>query len=334
MDTTSSARFSGCCISVHESRRPFVARTTVRIGTRGSPLALVQTRLVHAALAAAHPDTTFAIETITTTGDAVRDVPLHQIGGAGAFTKELEQALRAAQVDVAVHSLKDLPTTVAEGLCVGAVPGREDARDALVSGAGGVLAALPHGAAVGTSSVRRKAQLLAQRPDLRISDIRGNVDTRLRKVRDGEYDATVLAFAGLRRLDREAEVSEVLPFEVMLPAPGQGALGVECRDEPRWRRLLAPIHDAEVAACVHAERAFLDACGGGCSVPVGAHAEVGAGVLTLRAVVVAVDGSATFAGHRSGDPAHAETMGRELAASVLAEGAAEIIDGVLRSRAT
>ncbi len=304
----------------------------VRIGTRGSTLARTQAGLVQAALAAAHPDREFVLELITTTGDHTQGVPLHQLGGAGAFTKELEDALRDGRVDVAVHSLKDLPTAVANGLCIGAVPGREDARDALVSREGATLAALPAGATVGTSSVRRRAQLLAVRPDVHVQDIRGNVDTRLDKVRRGECDATILAYAGLRRLGCGDQASEVLSFEVMLPAPAQGALGVECRDEPEWRALLAPIHAADIAACVQAERGFLDACGGGCSVPVGAYAVLRDGALDLRGAVVAVDGTRTFARSATGPLDQPEALGRTLAQQVLDAGAADIIDDLLRSR--
>jgi hydroxymethylbilane synthase len=245
-----------------------------------------------AALQAAWPGLECTIEPFITQGDKTLDRPLPEIGGKGLFTLELENGLREGRIDLAVHSLKDLPVDDAPGLILGAILGRADVRDVLVAKSGRSLDELPAGAVVGTSSLRRQAQLLALHPELIVRSIRGNVETRIQKALHGEYDATLLAGAGVTRLGLDAQISQWLPLEVMLPAPGQGALAVQCRaDDERTLELLAAIHNDEVAQAVTAERAFLAGLGGGCSIPVGAYATVNDGTIHLIGLVAAVDGS-------------------------------------------
>lgn len=265
---------------------------SVRIGARRSALSRRQVDLVVALLSAAHPRLRIDVEVFTTTGDRRLETPLPEIGGKGVFTEELEEALLDGRIDLAVHSLKDLPTQERPGLTIGATPEREDVADVLVSRAGRPLADLPPGAVVGTSSLRRAAQLRRARPDLRIASIRGNVETRLRKAfdPDGEVDAIVLARAGLARLDLLDRAVEPLPLSTMLPAPGQAALAVQCRDDPAWLALLGPIHHAETGLATTAERAFLAGLGGGCAAPVAAYGFIERGVLDLRGRVLSVDG--------------------------------------------
>jgi hydroxymethylbilane synthase len=266
----------------------------VRLGTRSSALARWQTEYVRGLLRHAWPQVRTIVHTITTHGDRVLDTPLPMVGGKGLFTAELEAALHNHTIDLAVHSLKDLPTALSEGLVVGAIPPRANPADVLVSRCGYTLATLPHGATVGTSSHRRAAQILAQRPDLRIADLRGNVDTRLSKaLQPGSiYDAIILAYAGLERLGHGDVISQILPLEQMLPAPGQGALGIQCQNEAVVLALVAGLHDPETAAAVGAERAFLAGLGGGCTLPVAAYARLTHGELHLQGRVVALDGSA------------------------------------------
>ncbi|MEZ4706906.1 MAG: hydroxymethylbilane synthase [Caldilineaceae bacterium] len=299
------------------------------LGTRKSQLALWQTRHVIQLLTVAWPNRHFAEQHFVTQGDRIIDKPLPQIGGKGLFTLELENALRNGEIDMAVHSLKDLPTEAPAGLTIGAIPVRENPLDALVCRGGHTLDTLPNGATVGTSSRRRAAQLLHTRPDLRIIDIRGNVDTRLRKALDpaGPYDGIVLAYAGLTRLGRDDVISQVLPAEVMLPAPGQGALGVQCRADADSMALLYPLQDAETTAAVTAERAFLAGLGGGCALPVAAYAQMRSGVLHLRGRVTAPDGSHQIDVSAPGAPSAASNLGQELAAQALAQGAARYITG-------
>lgn len=299
----------------------------LRLGTRGSQLARWQTDYVAALLQTAWPRMQIATLVITTKGDRTLDTPLPLIGGKGLFTLELEESLRCEEIDIAVHSLKDLPTESPAGLTLGAIPARANPADVLISRAAHTLASLPHGATVGTSSKRRAAQLLAHRPDLHIIDIRGNVDTRIRKVQDadGPYDATVLAYAGVARLERLDVVSEILPFDLMLPAPGQGALGVQCRDHATARTLLAPICDAETTAAVTAERAFLAALGGGCATPVAALATVEDGVLRLQGRVTAPDGTQQVDVVVHGSVHCPARVGLDAARQALAQGASGLI---------
>jgi hydroxymethylbilane synthase len=310
----------------------------VQIGTRGSALARLQTEIVAQALRAAWPGVVTASVVITTTGDAVQDKPLTAIGGKGLFTAELEAALRDGSIDLAVHSLKDLPSEPSPGLVLGAILPRDDERDALVSRRGHTLATLPEGAVVGTGSLRRGAQVRALRPDLRIEDLRGNADTRLRKAfdPDGAYDAIVVAAAALARLGRSADAGEFFDPDVLLPAPGQGALAVQCRDEEQSRRLLAPLHDVATAAATTAERAFLEGLGGGCAVPIAAHGALGDdGLLTLRGRVCALDGgrrvdveeTALVAKGAPGAEVQARNLGLSLARRALDLGAGEILNG-------
>ena len=306
------------------------ATQTLRLGTRGSDLALWQTRHVMALLQAARPGLQVSYEVIKTRGDKVLDTPLPLLGGKGLFTAELEDALRAGSIDCVVHSLKDLPTDKPQGLAIGAIPARANAADALVSRAGYTLATLPQGARIGTSSYRRAAQLLHIRPDLQMRDIRGNVDTRLRKAlaADGDYDAIVLAYAGLARLGHADAISELLDFDVMLPAPGQGAIAVQTRDDAALRALLATIHHADTALAVTAERAFLAGLGGGCSVPIAAYATVQNGQVALRGRVSSLDGTRQIEVHADAPAADAEAasvLGRTLAHEALAQGAQALL---------
>ncbi len=303
-------------------------RAVVRLGTRGSALARHQTELVAKRLRAAWPGLQTGLIVIRTKGDRVLDSPLPLIGGKGLFTQELEEGLLEGRIDFAVHSLKDLPTEMPPGLTVGAILERADPRDALVCRGDFTLESLPPGATVGTSSRRRAGQLLHQRPDLRILDIRGNVETRIRKVMDpeGPYQATVLACAGLERLGLTEVISQVLPLDVMLPAPGQGALAVQCRDDAPSRELLAAIHHPATGAAVTGERAFLAGLGGGCAVPVAAHGWLEEGVLHLRGRVSSLDGTRQIDVAGQGDPQDAQALGQALAEMALAQGAAAILE--------
>ena len=283
----------------------------LRLGTRGSRLALTQSRQVGAAITAV---TGVAVELVqfTTRGDRIQDKPLPEIGGKGLFTAELECALREGQIDLAVDSLKDLPTDDPDGLMLGAIPKRVDARDALV---GSALASLPSGSVVATGSVRRRVQLLDLRPDLVVQDIRGNVPTRIQKRDDGQCAATILAMAGLQRLGIER--SDIHPFgvETMIPAVGQGALGVQCRmDDPRVLRLLAGVDDEQTRRCVDAERAFLVAVGGGCNVPAGCHAVIDGDSISAIACLHTEERGLRRASARSSEPAG---LGRALAGALL-----------------
>jgi hydroxymethylbilane synthase len=296
------------------------------IGSRGSQLALWQARWVESKLRELGEPT--QVEIITTTGDRITDVPLSKVGTKGLFTKELEVALLAEKIDVAVHSLKDMPTDLPAGLCVRAVPQREDVHDAMI---GSRLADLREGARVGTSSLRRAAQLKAVRPDIEILDLRGNLDTRLRKLDEGRYDAIVLAAAGLRRLGWADRITELLPVEIMCPAVGQGALALETRREldhaaQVCARLEDPVSRAEVAA----ERAVLGALGGGCQVPMGAHARAHEEQLHLRAVIITPSGERAIGGERHGPISEARALGRDLGTELIARGGREILERVYR----
>jgi hydroxymethylbilane synthase len=280
-------------------------------------MALRQTALVRDRLLAAHPGlaASGAIEivTIRTTGDRVQDRRLAEIGGKGLFTKEIEEALFARSIDLAIHSLKDVETWLPEGLEIACVLARDDPRDAFLSRQAPGLAALPKGAKIGTASLRRQAQLLRRRPDLTVVPIRGNVDTRLRKLDAGEVDAMVLAFCGLERLGKTEHVTEILSREVMLPAVGQGALAIECRSgEDRLRRLLEPLHDPGSAACVKAERAMLAGLDGSCRTPIAGLAELDGDRLVLDGLLLKPDGSAEVRGRCAGGIGDAERLGTEL----------------------
>jgi hydroxymethylbilane synthase len=295
--------------------------------TRPSALARWQTRHVIQLLQAAWPGLECEEQVIATTGDRVIDRPLPEIGGKGLFTSELENALLAGEVHAAVHSLKDLPVEDTAGIVVAAIPERESAFDVLISTEGKTLSNLPEGARVGTCSLRRTAQALALRPDLNILPLRGNVDTRVRKVLDGEYDAIILAYAGVARLGLQAHITETLPLNVMLPAPGQGALAVQCRaDDLETVRYLSAIHDAVTAASVHAERAFLAALGGGCLLPVGAFAQKNNDQIILTGGVISADGKQAI--RLSAVDKQPQELGTRLAQFVLERGAADILKAV------
>jgi hydroxymethylbilane synthase len=300
------------------------------LGTRGSPLARWQADWVREALARALPDLPAEIRVIRTAGDREASLPLDALPGKGFFVKEIEEALLERRIDLAVHSVKDLPSELPGGLVLGAVPVRDDPRDVLCSQDGADLDGLPEGARVGTGSPRRAAQILARRPDLRIEPIRGNVDTRVRRLREGRVDALVLAAAGLRRLG--IDVPHVpLPPEVSLPAVGQGALGIEVRaGDDRVRAAVARIDDPATAAAVRAERRFLAALGGGCRVPIAALAEVAGDRLRLRGAVASPDGSRLLRREVEGAAAAPEAAGEALARRCLADGAAAILAAEVR----
>jgi hydroxymethylbilane synthase len=272
---------------------PRPAAATLTVATRRSPLALTQCRAFVSRLAAMDPAVVMAELQVVTSGDRIQDRPLADIGGKGLFVKEIEEALLERRADFAVHSIKDVPGLLPDGLIITCVPKREDPRDALVAPKHRTLDALPPGARIGTSSLRRMASLKARRPDLSIESVRGNVDTRLRKVDEGQFDAIVLALAGLVRLGLAARATEILAPELSLPAVGQGALGIECREkDAATRARLAPLHHLETAICVAAERGVLVAVGGDCRTPLGVYAERTGDSLHLRAFIAEIDGSA------------------------------------------
>lgn len=292
-------------------------KPALRIGTRGSPLALAQAHETRDRLIAAHPDLAapgaIEIVVIKTSGDRIQDRPLAEIGGKGLFTKEIEEALLEGRIDLAVHSMKDVPTWQPDGLVIAALLPREDPRDALFSGGADHIDRLPSGALVGTASLRRQAQILARRPDLRVTSLRGNVQTRLRKLADGEVDATLLAIAGLRRLGLADRATAVLDPSVMLPAVAQGAIGIEARagDTATLARL-APLHCAETGIRVAAERALLATLDGSCRTPIAALATLGGdGGLEFEALVVKPDGTRSFRTRRTGNPADAAALGTD-----------------------
>jgi hydroxymethylbilane synthase len=285
----------------------------IRIGTRGSALARRQVELVIDALKQAVPDLALEVVVVQTEGDRRQDVSLDAASGQGIFVKEIEQRLLTGEVDLAVHSLKDMPSETPAGLRIGAVLPREDARDALVARDGAGLAGLPEGARIGSDSRRRGAQLLALRPDLRIEGVRGNVDTRLRKVEAGEYDGVALAVAGLRRLGLEGRITQVFETAEVVPAPGQGAIAIECRaDDDDALALLAKVDDAATRAATDAERAFLRVLGAGCRLPVGAHATVSGDTLKLTAII-ADESGALHRGDSTGSTRTAKQAGQALA---------------------
>lgn len=299
---------------------PANALATMRLGTRTSQLALWQTNFVITQLQTHWPQLNCELVHMVTQGDKRLDRPLPEIGGKGLFTAELEEALRRGEIDLAVHSLKDLPVESPQDLIIGAILSREDTRDVMVAREGWTLATLPKGAVVGTSSLRRQAQLLALRPDLEVRSIRGNVDTRLRKVLNGEYHAAVMAGAGLLRLGLTEHITEWIEPNRMLPAPGQGALAVQCRaDDPAVHALLAAIHDAQAEATTTAERQLLFALGGGCSAPIGAWACVHDNQIELHARVASVDGSHVFDASRVAPNAY--TVAQQVAQALLQQGA-------------
>jgi hydroxymethylbilane synthase len=297
----------------------------LRIGSRGSQLALWQANHISALLRERGQEV--EIEIIHTTGDKITDVALAKVGTKGMFTKEIEEALAAERVDLAVHSLKDLPTELPAGFEIAAITERQDPRDAFCSRHYASIEDLPKGARIGTSSLRRQAQLKAIRPDLEIHPLRGNVDTRLRKLEQGEYDAVILASAGLKRLGKTELIKQIIPAEVMCPAAGQGALGIEIRKgDEKTRLLLAFLNDPAARAATTCERALLNRLGGGCQVPIGAFAEVRNGTLHLDSVVADPDGSKLLRDSRDGDDP--EKLGNDAGSALLARGGDEILEAV------
>ncbi len=337
----------------------------ISIGTRGSKLALWQAEWIQSELKRLYLGLEIELIKIKTTGDKILDVPLAQVGGKGLFVKEIEEALLRHEVDIAVHSMKDVPTEFPDGLHLAVICKREDPRDAVIlseklkvkseksnpplppfskGGRGGITKSLiyelPNGARIGTSSLRRSCQLLNIRPDLRILQLRGNLDTRIRKLDEGQFDAIILASAGVKRLGLQHRITEILPFEISLPAIGQGAIGIECRiDDEFVNNLVAPLNHLETFICVKAERAFLKRLEGGCQVPIAAHArlehmarnpEPGAQILIIDGLVGSISGDKIIKGHLEGLPADMENLGITLAEDILYRGAKEILDEVYK----
>jgi len=305
----------------------------LRIGTRGSALALWQAEWVKSRLLAAHDELTVELVTIKTKGDKILDVPLAKVGGKGLFVKEIEEALLEGRADLAVHSVKDMPAELPAGLHLAVMPPREDARDALISRNGDGLEQLRHGARVGTSSLRRAAQLLHLRPDLRIGTLRGNVDTRLRKLESEGFDGILLAAAGLKRMNLNHVITEYLDPDRMLPAVGQGALGIETRiDDGFTNQVVSSLAHRATMIRVSAERAFLRRLEGGCQVPLGAHATLEGAELILTGMVADLRGQRLIRRELRGEPGDAEGLGVQLAEAILESGGAEILEEVYGSR--
>ena len=302
---------------------------TLKIATRQSPLALWQANYVKDRLQQLYPDLTIELVPMVTKGDVILDSPLAKIGGKGLFVKELENALLNKEADIAVHSMKDVPMQFPEGLGLAVICQREDPRDAFVSHAYRTFAELPQGAVVGTSSLRRQCQLKALRPDLDIRSLRGNVGTRLSKLDNGDYDAIILASAGLIRLGLADRIASFIDVEQSLPAAGQGAVGIECRtDDVQVQALLAPLADAETTYCVRAERAMNNHLQGGCQVPIGGYAVLQQGQLYLRALVGDIDGSRIIRAEGKSAVENAEVLGVQIAEQLLAQGADKILQGI------
>ncbi|GAB6183550.1 hydroxymethylbilane synthase [Thermodesulfovibrio hydrogeniphilus] len=320
-----------------------VKRSRIVIGTRGSKLALWQANWVKEKLESFYPDLQVDIEKIKTTGDKILDAPLAKVGGKGLFVKEIEEALLSKKVDLAVHSMKDMPTEIPHGLKISAICKREDPRDAFISQDGKGLKDLPQKAVVGTSSLRRTVQLKALREDLNIKILRGNVDTRIRKLKEGEYDAIVLAMAGVKRMGFESIVTEVFSEDAIIPAIGQGAIGIETRaDDDFLNELIKPLHHFETALCVLAERAFLGVMGGGCQVPLACHARILNTELKITGIIGDPEGQTPIIrGERlmslnkslpdDSILEEAQRLGAELARELLARGGAEILERVYKN---
>lgn len=302
---------------------------TLKIATRQSPLALWQANYVKNRLQQLYPDLTIELVPMVTKGDVILDSPLAKIGGKGLFVKELENALLTKEADIAVHSMKDVPMQFPEGLGLAVICQREDPRDAFVSHSYRTFAELPQGAVIGTSSLRRQCQLKALRPDLDIRSLRGNVGTRLSKLDNGDYDAIILASAGLIRLGLADRIASFIDVEQSLPAAGQGAVGIECRtDDAQVQALLAPLADAETTYCVLAERAMNNHLQGGCQVPIGGYAVLQQGQLYLRALVGDIDGSRIIRAEGKSAVENAEVLGVKIAEQLLAQGADKILQAI------
>jgi hydroxymethylbilane synthase len=316
-------------------------KNKVIIGTRGSKLALWQAEWVKSELQRLRPGLEVELNKIRTTGDKILDVPLAKVGGKGLFVKEIEEALLSGGADLAVHSMKDVPTDFPQGLSLPVICKREDPRDALITAVEGrdsspagqrkikSLGELPHGAVLGTSSLRRSCQLLSIRPDLRIEQLRGNLDTRLRKLDEGQFDAIILAAAGVKRLGWAERITEIISPGISLPAIGQGAIGIECRiDDTFLNDLIAPLNHQETSVAVRAERALLKKLEGGCQVPIAAYARLVDGKIVMDGLVGSITGDRIIKGHIEGNAGHAESLGITLAEDILSQGAKEILDEV------
>lgn len=305
-------------------------KAKLTIGTRQSLLALWQSNHIAAMLREKYPECEVVLKKIVTKGDRILDVPLAQIGGKGLFTKEIETELADGTIDLAVHSLKDMPTVLPEGLCLTAITERANVGDAFVSNKYASFEELPLGAVIGTSSLRRKAQLLAARPDLQIMDLRGNVDTRLRKLDEGLYDAIILAAAGLERLGHGDRITALIPPDVCLPAVGQGALAIEARTaDDEVRSMLEFLNDLPTKQSTDAERAFLGLLEGGCQVPIGVHADVAGEQIKIEAIIAALDGSTVLRDTITGKAEDAVALGQQLGKKMLAAGGQEILAAIL-----
>ena len=306
-----------------------MSQNVIRIATRKSPLALWQAKFVKAELEKFHKNLTVELLPMSTKGDIILDTPLAKVGGKGLFVKELEVAILEDRADIAVHSMKDIPVDFPEGLGLEIICKREDPRDAFVSNNYHSISELPQGAIVGTSSLRRQCQIRAARPDLEIRDLRGNVGTRLGKLDSGAYDAIILAAAGLKRLELEERITSFISIEESLPANGQGAVGIECRNnDDQVKALLAPLEHAETRFRVTAERAMNTYLKGGCQVPIGAYAEIQDDTLTLRGLVGSPDGTQIIEATKVGPKTNAKSLGIALAKELLSQGANNILDAV------
>lgn len=296
------------------------------VGSRGSKLALIQTNWVISELKKLNPGFEFHIEKISTKGDKITDTPLSRLGGVGLFTKELETALIKGKIDLAVHSAKDVPTELHEGLMIGATPKREDPHDVLISNNNANLDKLPDAARIGTSSLRRRAQLLAFRPDFKILDLRGNLDTRLKKLETDDLDAIVVAYAGLRRMGYTGPISQIIPFDIMLPAVGQGSLCIEIRkDDARINKIVSSLDDLQTRIAIEAERALLAKLQGGCQVPIGAYAQIQENKVFLEAIICTMDGDHAIQDRNNGPSHQAAKLGEDLAERMLEKGGKRIL---------
>jgi hydroxymethylbilane synthase len=302
---------------------------TITIGTRGSPLALRQSNWVKETLSGFYPHLRIVMKEIRTTGDKILDCPLSAIGGKGLFVKEIEEALLEKRIDIAVHSMKDMPGDLPGGLMIGAVPVREDPRDVLISRDRCLLKDIPDRKSIGTSSLRRKAQLLHQRPDLQIIPLRGNLDTRIKKIESEGLAGVVLAAAGIHRMGLQTKISQYLDLETCLPAVGQGALALEIREgDPWFKDLVRVIHDEVTALCTQAERAFLKGLQGGCQVPIAGHARIEDGRLILQGLIAGLNGRELFKDQVEGPPADPINLGNRLADRLLLTGGKEVLDRI------
>lgn len=312
-----------------------MAREPIRIATRGSMLALQQSRAIKEALEKLWPELRFELQVIRTTGDKITDVPLAKVGGKGLFVKEIEDALLDGSADLAVHSMKDVPADLPDGLEIAVIPEREDPRDAMIIRGGETIADLCHGAVIGTSSLRRGSQIRAMRADFEVRNLRGNLETRLRKLDEGQFDAIILAAAGLRRMGWQDRITMYMNPAQFIPAVGQGSLGIEARSaDDEIHRLLAPLNHPETAVAVKAERSLLKELQGGCQVPIGCHARLAGKIVELSAMVASLDGRQLFRASGAAPLEDAVGLGKRIAVELLDLGAREILDeiyGVLRN---